>query len=124
MTMDYGLVLDVETTGIDPIKDKIIEIGILEFAVDGAETSHEGHSSVPHVIQCYSGLEDPGTPISAEITKITGLSDALVKNRRIDWPLVRDMAERASVIIAHNADFDRKFVQASGQLQGISTHWA
>lgn len=125
--MDFGLVLDVETTGIDPTQDKIIEIGILEFAVEGAQDSSgtsTSQAASPHILRCYGGLEDPGVPLSAEITKITGLTDALVKGRKIDWTMVRDLVENASIIIAHNADFDRKFMQASGKLQGLSTHWA
>ena len=31
--MDFGMIVDLETTGVDSEKDKIIEIGLLEFAV-------------------------------------------------------------------------------------------
>jgi DNA polymerase-3 subunit epsilon len=114
--MDFGLVLDVETTGIDPLKDKIIEIGIMEFAVAGDQP--------PQVTRSYGSLQDPGQPIPPEITKLTGLTDGLVKGHQIDWKLVRDLMGNASVIIAHNAEFDRKFVQASGQVSDLHSHWA
>ncbi|NRA66358.1 MAG: DNA polymerase III subunit epsilon [Pseudobacteriovorax sp.] len=113
--MDIGLIVDLETTGIDSKNDKIIEIGILEFlAEDGVE---------PMITNMYSELEDPGEPISEEIQSITGINDDMVAGRQIDWSRVRELFGRADIIIAHNADFDRGFLEARPELAGIDIHW-
>ncbi len=115
--MNFGLILDFETTGIDPNEDSIIEIGLLEFALpdDGRE---------PQILNMYGALEDPGKPLSPEIQKLTGLNDELLRGHRIGWDFVRGITERAAIIIAHNADFDRGFAERRPELAGLSSHWA
>ncbi|MCX6105967.1 MAG: 3'-5' exonuclease [Proteobacteria bacterium] len=114
--MDFGVIIDVETTGLSPTEDKVIEIGVLEFGV--------GEGTRPHLLRTYGALQDPGVPISPEITKITGLTDAMVAGQQIDWAFVRRMMEKASIVIAHNADFDRGFLERVDALSGLSAHWA
>lgn len=113
--MDFGLILDVETTGLEPGKDTIIEIGLLEFAVEGDKP--------PQIIRTYGALQDPGHDISPEIERITGISTAFVKGQTIDWQVVHSFFARASIVIAHNADFDRRFMEASGQMAAFKPHW-
>lgn len=114
--MDYGVVLDLETTGINPETDRIIEIGLLEFGV--------GESGTPHILNMYGGLEDPKQPLSPELQKLTGLNDAMLQGQVIDWVLVRKILERSSLVVAHNADFDRGFMQRREEYQGLDPHWA
>jgi DNA polymerase-3 subunit epsilon len=114
--VEYGLIVDVETTGLNPDEDSIIEIGFLEFRY--------GNASSPKISAMYSGLEDPGRPLSAEITRLTGLNDEILKDQRIDWPLVEKYWSRASVVIAHNAEFDRGFLRATPTLKDKPKHWA
>jgi DNA polymerase-3 subunit epsilon len=114
--MDYGLILDLETTGLDARKDKIIEVGLIEFVVD-AQTP-------PAITQSYGALEDPGTPLSPEITKITGLTDAQLKGQTIDWTFVHKLLSRAQIVIAHNSDFDRSFIAQRAELKDLKPHWA
>ncbi|MCX6110726.1 MAG: 3'-5' exonuclease [Proteobacteria bacterium] len=114
--MNFGLIVDVETTGLDPVADKIIEIGLLEFCWDEAVA--------PRVTRSYGSLHDPERPISADIIRITGLSDAVLAKQAINWEVVRDFFRRTSVVIAHNADFDRSFLLNSGQLDGLDRPWA
>jgi DNA polymerase-3 subunit epsilon len=113
--MDFGVILDVETTGLDPATDKIIEIGLLEFAVEGEDE--------PCVTRSYGALNDPGIPLSEEVTRITGIKQAHVTGQRIDWNIVRDFLCRASIVIAHNAEFDKAFVLGSKELEGLKLHW-
>ena len=114
--MDTGVIVDLETTGIDSEKDQIIEIGLLEFMLeDGQE---------PIITEMYGACEDPGFALSAEIIELTGLTDASLKGRQINWQHVQSMLGRASVIIAHNAAFDRGFLQKRKELQLSSAHWA
>ena len=114
--MDFGLIVDVETTGLDPVADQIIEIGVIEFAVQG--------SSLPQITRMYGALQDPGVPLSPEIERITGITTAALAGQAIDWAVVRNIFARASIVIAHNAKFDRAFIEASGQLGSQSLHWA
>jgi len=113
--MDTGIILDLETTGLDSKRDVIIEIGIIKFAVSAG--------SEPEMVECYSAVQDPGFPLSKEIIEITGLSDAVLSGRQIDWMKVRSLLEESSIVIAHNADFDRSFIEARKELSGIRSHW-
>lgn len=113
--MDYGVILDLETTGLSSEKDKIIEIGLLEFAV--------GMSGKPHITNLYGAVEDPGVPLTEEIVKLTGLTDEALAGQKINWDYVRSVLERSSIVIAHNANFDRSFCEAREELQGLNLHW-
>src|SRR5690606_28516977 len=106
--MDFGIIIDLETTGLDSAKDEIIEIGLLEFAVEAGKS--------PLIVGTYGAVEDPGVPLGPEIEKITGIDGSLIKGRTIDWQLVRDWLSRASIIIAHNAAFDRSFLEQRQEL--------
>lgn len=116
--MDFGLIVDVETTGLDPRQDKIIELALVEFAVGGAAATG------PVITRCYSSLADPGIEIPQEVTEVTGLATAHVRGHSIDWSLARNFFERSSIVIAHNAAFDRSFLEATGKLGGLALHWA
>jgi DNA polymerase III subunit epsilon len=114
--MDIGIVVDVETTGLDAQQDQIIEIGILSFGLE------EG--ALPVILESYGGLQDPGRPLSAEIAKLTGLSDAALRGQNIRWDIVRDLFAQAEVVIAHNAKFDRGFLELRPELADLKKHWA
>ncbi|MEY4631450.1 MAG: polymerase polC-type [Pseudomonadota bacterium] len=120
--MDHGVIVDLETTGVDPKSDRIVEVGIVEFAVG---TAGEGEAKPRvYLVGTYSGLEDPGRPLSPEIAKLTGLSDEVLAGRKVDWEQVRAMLSRATVVVAHNAPFDRAFLEARPELAGLKLHWA
>lgn len=114
--MDSAIIVDVETTGLDADRDQIIELGYLEFVLEGDQ--------MPAVVETYGGLEDPGLSITPEITKITGIENAHVKGRKIDWTKFRGALERAQVVIAHNMLFDRDFLEKREELKGLNLHWA
>ncbi len=114
--MDIGLIVDLETTGVDSEKDEIIEIGIIEFMIESGKS--------PIITNMYSALEDPGFPLSSEIKSITGLDDSLLKNQKINWDYVREFFTRSSVAIAHNMDFDRSFLVQRTELVDLGIHWA
>ncbi len=60
----------------------------------------------------YGGLQQPTTPIPAEITRLTGITDDMVAGQIIDAPALRAIVGSADLIIAHNASFDRPFCEA------------
>ncbi|MEN2990386.1 3'-5' exonuclease [Tistrella sp. BH-R2-4] len=99
-----GLILDVETTGLDPRTDAIIELGMIAF-------EYEPGGTVFRVTGSFSAFQDPGRPIPPEITRLTGITDEMVAGQSIEPIEVAGFAEPASVVIAHNAGFDRRFVE-------------
>ena len=54
---------------------------------------------------------DPGRPLPAEITHLTGLTDDDVRAERIDAERAGALIERSGLVVAHNARFDRPFVE-------------
>jgi DNA polymerase-3 subunit epsilon len=100
------IVLDTETTGLDSKSESIIELAMLSVLVDAATGAPVGPVSI------YESFEDPGKPIPAQITEITGIDDSMVQGLRIDDAAVTALVEQADLVVAHNAGFDRPFVEA------------
>lgn len=100
------LILDTETTGLEHRVDKIIELAMLAVDVDTATGMPVGRVSV------YEGFEDPGMPIPAKAQEITGITDAMVTGHMLDDARITAMLKEADLVIAHNAGFDRPFVEA------------
>lgn len=96
--------LDVETTGLDPQRDEIIQLAMAPFTygVDGR---------IYEVGEPFNQLRQPAAPIPAEITQITGIDDAMVAGRSIDPADVAHFVGPAALVIAHNAAFDRRFLE-------------
>jgi len=59
--------LDIETTGLDPQRDAILEIGMVRFSGRRVESE-------------YSQLINPGRPIPPLITQLTGITNEMVRN--------------------------------------------
>lgn len=101
-----GLCLDTETTGLNHAEDRIIELGIVAFEFDPLT------AEIIRITDRYNGFEDPGRPLPKEIVDITGITDDMVRGQSLDDKLVSRIASQAAMVIAHNAGFDRKFVEA------------
>ena len=97
-----GIMLDVETTGLDTARDEIIELAMIKF-------TYLPNDRIAQITDVFSSFNEPDTPIPAEITELTGLTDEMVLGHRIDPDAVTAFASDAVIIIAHNASFDRKF---------------
>lgn len=99
-----GIFLDVETTGLNPSVDEIVELAMIAFdyAIDG---------SLLRIIGSFDQIRDPGRPIPPEVTRLTGLTDEMVATKSIDEAAVTEFVRPAALILAHNAAFDRKFCE-------------
>lgn len=96
------IVLDTETTGLDPeMGDRIIEIGCIEL-INLMPTGKRFH----HYI-------DPERKVSAETITITGITDAMLVGKPTFVQIAADLVDFINddaVLVAHNASFDAKFV--------------
>lgn len=97
--------LDLETTGTDPARDTIVEIGAVKFR--GEEVLDE-----------FSTLVNPGRPIPHEITVLTGIRNEDVE----DAPRLATVLPRLAAfvgdrtVIGHSVDFDLAFLHRHGVL--------
>jgi DNA polymerase-3 subunit epsilon len=108
-------VIDVETVGLDA-DDPIIDLAIQRIAFDA-------RGVIVQVGQPRQWFEDPGMPIPAGITRLTGITDADVAGRRIDADEAVSLIASTTVAIAHNAGFDA--VRVERRLPAIAGHaWA
>lgn len=98
-----GLALDVETTGLDRETDTIIELAVQRFRFD--ELGRIVQVGTPRLWR-----EDPQQPLDPRITRLTGLSDEALAGQAIDEAEATDILASADLIVAHNAAFDRPFV--------------
>lgn len=112
-----AIVLDTETTGLDHSKERIIELALLRVDIDNATGLPVG------AVQVYDGLEDPGKPIPREVVALTGIHDADVKGQSLDAARVAELLQGVDLVIAHNAGFDRPFVEGRFQ-QFAQLTWA
>jgi DNA polymerase-3 subunit epsilon len=93
---------DLETTGLDSKKERIVEIGAVRFDRRGP-------------IGRFSVLVDPGIPMPPEASRINGITDEMLKGKPTLDEVLGDFLRfaRDSVLVAHNASFDCGFVDAA-----------
>ena len=93
------IAFDFETTGLDHQNDKIIEVAAIKF-IDG------------EIVDRYVELINPGMPIPAVITEITGISDKMVCSSPSEELIIDDLLSFIgnNPLVAHNIHFDEKFL--------------
>ena len=98
--------LDLETTGLNPDSDGITEIGAIRF--NGKRIEDEWHS-----------LINPGQRIPPFITRLTGITDAMVRNAPTIHEVLDDLAYFVgnSPVLGHNVRFDLGFLRRYGILK-------
>jgi DNA polymerase-3 subunit epsilon len=101
-----GVVLDTETTGLLLDEDRVIELGMIRFEFDPQSGLILG------VDEVFDALEDPGFPIPPASTAVHHITDQMVEGQKISDAVVADFMTGVEVVIAHNAGFDRPFVEA------------
>lgn len=103
------IAFDIETTGLDPIENEIIEIGALKVR-DG------------RVAERFMEFIRPLSSISPMITSLTGITDEMVAGARSRSQVVGDFLEFCGddVLIGHNVIFDYSFVKCSAVKDGLT----
>ena len=112
-----ALFVDVETTGMQWMNDRIIEFAGVPFTF-GVNSGRITRVGTPFV-----SLEDPGRSLPPAIVRLTHITDEMVTGQRIDDVQVKTLADQAALVIAHNAKFDRPFVEARFPVFA-DKHWA
>ncbi len=109
---DDIVVLDTETTGLSFKDCELIEISAARLS--GRE-----------VVERFETFVDPGRPIPPEIQKLTGISQVDVAGAPSPREAVTELAEfvGGAPVLAHNATFDRTFIEAVPGGKGVSDIW-
>jgi DNA polymerase-3 subunit epsilon/ATP-dependent DNA helicase DinG len=107
------IALDLETTGLNPARDAIIEVGAVRFR-DGQPADS------------FAALVNPDRPIPYEITQLTGISDRDVLGKPRFVQVAADLARfvGSAPVVGHNVGFDLGFVRAGRILlenEGLDT---
>ena len=97
--LEEYVVLDVETTGLQASRQRIIEIALVRMA----------HG---HVVERWESLCQPGRRVPAYITKLTGIDDERLDDAPAFGEVVDQVLERldGAVIVGHNVAFDISFL--------------
>jgi DNA polymerase III subunit epsilon len=107
------IVLDTETTGMDPVKgDKLVEIGCVELM------NHLPTGKTYHV------YINPERDIPPEATAVHGITDDFVKDKPTFGEIVGDFLDflgNDGRLVIHNAEFDMKFLNAELKTFGFPT---
>ncbi len=97
--MSEFVVIDLETTGLDPEQDKIIEVAAVKI--------RRGL-----IVDQYTSLIDCGFPISDFVSDLTGITNEMLQNQPHIEDIIPSLEEfiGEAVICAHNAEFDSAFL--------------
>ena len=106
----YICIIDLETTGLDRDEDEIIEIAMKLIQVSKTKIEQL------KVVDAYESFQDPGIVITEESTRIHGITNDMVQGHQIDWMQVESILNNSQLIIAHNARFDRSFIDKKLEL--------
>ncbi len=99
--------LDIETSGFDPVKNEVLEVGFVLFSFDGGKVK---------IIDEYTRVFKPALPVSSNILGLTGISQTELDNAE-KFAEHRDELQdklKDTVIVGHNVNFDIKFLEALG----------
>ncbi len=92
--------VDLETTGVNPAFDKIVEIGAVRFKLDGGSI-------------CYQTLVNPGIHMPPNVIRIHGITDSMVSGS----PALEDVRDKffsfieGTVLVIQNPRFDLSFIE-------------
>jgi DNA polymerase-3 subunit epsilon len=96
------LAFNTETTGLQPIVQRLVEIGAVRFHLDGRE------------LATFEQLIDPQVPIPRDVQQVHGITDRMVRGQpTIDQslpPFIQFIGSHDPILLAHNSPFDLGFL--------------
>ena len=106
------IAFDLETTGLFPVVDRIVEFGAVRFRLDGRE------------LGTWEQLVDPECVIPPGVTEIHGITDAMVRGQptlaRALPGFLDFLATTDTILLAHNATFDLGFLNFAAAKTGLT----
>lgn len=95
------IAFDTETTGLDPLAGRIVEIGAVKFDRRG-------------MIARYNVLINPEMPMPEEAGKVNGITDEMLKDKPLIAAVFPDFFDFIGngILVAHNAPFDISYINA------------
>ena len=101
--MPEYVALDLETTGLDPARDRVIEVGAVAFTPD-------------QVTSTLEQLVDPGRPVPDTVLRLTGIRQEELRGAAAPEVALRRLSEfvRGRQPVGHGARLDVEFLEAAG----------
>lgn len=102
------IAFDLETTGLNPQENEIIEIGALKVR-NGKVTER------------FMEFIRPSAPLSSAITSLTGITDEMVADARPRCSVIADFLDfcEEDILIGHNVIFDYSFMKCSAAAENL-----
>ena len=97
-------VVDVETTGLDPVAQELIGLCVVSVEVD--RVTGEGLK----IVNRYAGWREPNRQISPDLEQVLRISAAELSGEDLDIAQIDAVLDGCELVIAHNAAFDRAFL--------------
>lgn len=96
---DQYIVVDLETTGLDPLWNDIIEFGAVRVAAGS-------------IVNRFSSLVNPGYEIDEFITELTGITNEMLSSAPVIADVLLDFLNFIgdNVVVGHNVNFDVNFI--------------
>lgn len=98
------VILDTETTGLNPTIDEIIELAFVVV------TYNPNGYQLVSLDTMFDKFEEPGKPLTENTTRLTGITQEMVNGKKLSIDDIETYLPSEYTIVAHNAGFDRKFV--------------
>ena len=101
--------LDLETTGLDPARDRVIEVGAVAFTPEGITASMER-------------LVDPGRSVPEPVLRLTGIRPEELRGAATEEAALAELGDflRGRQPVGHGARLDVDFLMAAGHWDGTS----
>ncbi|NLK01915.1 MAG: PolC-type DNA polymerase III [Clostridiaceae bacterium] len=107
--LDQGFIaIDVETTGLDPARDRLIEVAAIYYESDGNGSYREA--------AVFSQLINPEIAVESKIRNLTGITDEMLQDQPTALPVLSQLTSFMAdlPVVGHNVLFDLAFLRYEG----------